>query len=1190
MTESLTVLRTIGKLVMAKLYAIAPNGLVVKRDYSNARTFCVKSIPVGGIHDLLSALRRIETDPTACVIRGVPNATTNLNGTRRVKAQNGGTFEDQPRSFVMLDLDNVKLPPSASLLSDPDDVAQILVDLVASNIPELDGVTAVVHFSSSAGLDEQAEAEKAAGMMPRWDGILKKGGGIGAHVWYWLNQPVDGAQLGRWVAAVNARVGFKLVDPATLRTVQPHYTAAPIFGEGLRDPLLGRRTLLVEGVEDAAVLDIPEPSRRQAWTPGESGHASLGFQGWLDAIGGAEGFHGPINRAIASYVATNWPGPDTDSLKAALVERIESADPGGRSQSEIKRYASDKMLDARIAWVVGREQDKRDAMVAEAEVRAAQPIEPTYPDRSIPLKEATSRSADRLQAFADTIAAGNVPQLLHRKDVGGGKTFDAIAMIPTFLGAGRAVGRGPVLFAHPRHSLGDQIAADIRKGHPHLKVAIWRGQEALNPDKTGATMCEDLDLPRHAKAAGQSNTAGCIACPLAGGCAYLLQAHTGAGADVWVVPHNVLFLKPFRAWPHEIKDGHKHPVPPSVVIVDEDVTSTGVAGLNPLSPVQLAISALSWDAVGPLRGMGEERRAQRELLLHRRDQFSKLLSKASEGALFREALAGESVADSIFQAKEWAALEWTVKPTVKITQGTSRAGAITAFKDAAAVGFTKLRPMLGEMIAEFLESGDARSVNLALALNTALGREQGTGPAIRFAWRQDIHHGWRGPTLFLDATGKPEVLRHWAPDLEVEDTEIAAPHQYVVHVPDQEMGRTWLRRETNLRAVVDSLMVEVAQAKGEVLAIAQMAIETLLQDELTYRGATCDPIPKGAKASDPTTWRWPSGKVLYLAHHGNVTGMNSWSKVATIVNIGRPAMHRFAGERMAEVINGKALKTVPDAPGSWWPTVTAALRMADGTGRAVDRQPRHPDPLVEAYRCTVTEGAVLQGVGRPRGVRRESHNPVRVVILAALALPLTVHEAPSWNEYRPNRLEVAVAEAALFGRAMPLAPADMSIARTDLWPTAKAAERFLEDRGERFELPQTLMRQIYKGSGGSKILVAARYRKGLRGRWSDALVPIRRGRESLEALIGRVQAFELVHPDSPTQDPGLVPQVDSEVAEEPPPVAARTPEAATQVVWDAVDADDWEWAPMDGWVPSDPLEDVPFPPYVYADPHPRGRP
>jgi hypothetical protein len=96
-----------------------------------------------------------------------------------------------------------------------------------------------------------------------------------------------------------------------------------------------------------------------------------------------------------------------------------------------------------------------------------------------------------------------------------------------------------------------------------------------------------------------------------------------------------------------------------------------------------------------------------------------------------------------------------------------------------------------------------------------------------------------------------------------------------------------------------------------------------------------------------------------------------------------------------------------------------------------------------------------------------------------------------------DRLTIAVTDAARSGRAMPLAPADMVIARPDLWATAKAAERFLEARaGDR-------------SFGGFNTLIGARYRKGLRGRWSAALVPIEGGRAALEAIIGPVAAYEV---------------------------------------------------------------------------------
>jgi hypothetical protein len=90
-----------------------------------------------------------------------------------------------------------------------------------------------------------------------------------------------------------------------------------------------------------------------------------------------------------------------------------------------------------------------------------------------------------------------------------------------------------------------------------------------------------------------------------------------------------------------------------------------------------------------------------------------------------------------------------------------------------------------------------------------------------------------------------------------------------------------------------------------------------------------------------------------------------------------------------------------------------------------------------------------------------------------------------------------VAEAARSGRAMPLAAADMATARPDLWATAKAAERHLEARAGD------------QGFGGFKTMIRARYRKGLRGRWSVALVPIDDGRAALEAIIGPVTAYEV---------------------------------------------------------------------------------
>ncbi|MBC4018725.1 hypothetical protein [Siccirubricoccus deserti] len=781
-SDSLTILRPVDhRRMMAKEYAISPNGMVVKREFTEPKHFSVTRREVDGIEALHTALVEIERDPRACVIRGEPRPDTDLTRTRRVKKGEAATFDDVPRRWIMVDADKVPLPAGTSVIDDPADVARFLVELFAGFAPELEGVTAVVQFTASAGIGEMAEAEAAAGMKPRWAGVSKPGSGTGAHLWFWLTEPQGEAALIRWANAINAKVGHKAIDPMGLRTVQPHYTAGPVFGAGLRDPLAGRRTVLVWGSADAATLEIPAEPVRPVYRPGAgsgTSAAGIGFPALLARIGDlVHGFHGPINAAIASYIATNWPNPDVDALIELLRGRILSADPGGRSSAEIERYADPGNLRARIEWTMDREREKHQAEQAEA----ARPVEPTYPDRGVPLAEAQRVAGKAIAGFAEKIANGETPQLLIAVTVGGGKTFSAIDALPALLAAGEAAGRGPVLFAHPRHKLGDQIAADVAAQHPHIEVAVWRGMDADDPERPGEKMCRDPELSGAASAAGQGATAGCAACVFNAGCSYLAQERNNKTAKVHVAPHQVQFNAPFSGWPRTKVDGKSVPVQPTACIVDEDISGAGLGGMDE-RPVQLALSALQSEATPNLTG------ADRERLLYLRRRVLEALTNHPPGPLFREAVEwmGEAPDEltGLNAAREMALLEWATKPQVKIAKSATRAEAIAAFGDAAAQGFTRLRPRLAESIAVFLASGDARSVNVTLVPEADLGHGAGTGPAIQFTWRKDFHDAWQSALLLLDATGRPEILRHWAPNLEAVEIEVQAPHQHVIQVAE----------------------------------------------------------------------------------------------------------------------------------------------------------------------------------------------------------------------------------------------------------------------------------------------------------------------------------------------------------------------------------------------------------------------
>jgi hypothetical protein len=1095
----LTILRPVDHRRLAtKEYRIASNGRVGRQEFGDAATFTAELVTVDGIEALHRLLCELETDPRAFVIRGAPKATTNLQRTARTLRKNGGAFADVPRAWFMVDADKIELPAGSSVIADPEDVARYLVELFAGFAPELEGVSAVVQFSSSAGVGEMAEAELAAGMPDRW-GDLAKRDRVSAHIWFWIAEPQDGAALLRWAKAINAAAECRVVDPATMNAIQAHYTAAPVFGAGLRDPLAGRRTVLIRGAAEAVTLDIPAEAPRATYTSGTSAISGLGFAARLDMIGHPEhGFHQPINGAIASFVATNWPTPDADQLVELLQARINSADPGARSKSEIERYADADNLRGRINWTMDRQREKAEA--ERAARAAAEAVAPTFPDRGVTLAEATRQAAEIVDRFADRLRAGERPELLLRMTVGGGKTEAAVQGAVKLLEAARAggdnlAGDHELIVLVPRHDLGGEIERRIAKAHPGRAVATWRGMEAEDPQKPGKKMCLDPELPDAAAAAGLQASVACGACPLNTSCGYRRQREQRA--DIWIGAHQLAF----RDKPKPIRGA-------ALAVIDEGFWSAAIAGQDG-HPPQLPVSAIEDDKTGSLTGL------MRQELLDFRSRAARALRTHERGGLLRAAFEAENFTAK--GARIWEALEWKAKPKAALAEGMDRKTILAALADAAGAGFTRLRPALAGYIAELLEGDAHSSVNAEFVPDADLGRGQGSGPAVRFAWREDFAD-WiaDAPKLFLDATTAPEVLRAWSPKIEVADIEITAPHQRVRQAIGREFGRASMTLPHNVSRLADLVLVELAEAAGgEVLVVAQQAVETPLWAELRRRLG--DVLPDR----------------LHLAHHGAVTGMNRWENVARVVVVGRPAMNRIDGERLAEIVRGGPVDRVQDGELAHWPEAPAGVRRADGTGAAI-QQPRHPDQLVEAVRWSITEGAVLQAIGRARGVRRAE--PVTITLLGNMALPLTVAEITTWEDLLPDRLTVAAAEAALAGRALPLAPADMAAARPDLWATTKAAERFLE--GRRFETPQTLIGVSNKGSGGFKTLHPARYRKGLRGRWSMALVPIEDGKAALQAVVGELAAFELV----PVQ---AAPEPEIRLMEAPPELVVGAPTVPT---------------------------------------------
>lgn len=357
--DRITLLRALGGQQASKRFFVATNGSVGISSYGKAKHFQADEIPVTNIADLHRVLVRLEQFPAIFAIRGALIPGVNPACVLRRKAGKGSAFCETPRSWVMLDVDGLTLPAVTSVLDDPQGAAQAVLDHLTEKAPELAGVTAIVCHSSSAGLAELAAAEAVAGLAPRWGSVAKTG--VSAHVWYWLRRPLGERELKAWISSLAAR-GLK-VDQATVQTVQPHYVAAPVFAPPLRDPLAGRRTILMLGGDDEAELVIPAVEQHKH-TPDGVSHAKsglfrgAGYRDYIEQIGGALGFYAPIKSAIGSCILYHKSEGDFEQLKVAIRERIDRADPAHRAPADIARYQSDEFLDGLIAWTLEQERTK----------------------------------------------------------------------------------------------------------------------------------------------------------------------------------------------------------------------------------------------------------------------------------------------------------------------------------------------------------------------------------------------------------------------------------------------------------------------------------------------------------------------------------------------------------------------------------------------------------------------------------------------------------------------------------------------------------------------------------------------------------------------------------------------------------------------------------------------------------------
>lgn len=229
-TDTLSILTSRGP-ALAKQWL--PDGTIT--DYDDAKFYTLAERRVGSITELSALLKGLERETKTCVIRGRfvgPDAARERDAAeftpgyvRRALEY----FEDQPLHTLLVDVDKFT-PATCDALDDPQSAIE---EFITTRLPpEFAGVSYHWQLSNSAGHPS-------------------RGRGLRAHLWFWSAQALTCAQLTAW-AKRTAFAG----DIALFRTVQVHYTAAPVMAKGVADPYPVRSGFVDGWAGDSVTLDL----------------------------------------------------------------------------------------------------------------------------------------------------------------------------------------------------------------------------------------------------------------------------------------------------------------------------------------------------------------------------------------------------------------------------------------------------------------------------------------------------------------------------------------------------------------------------------------------------------------------------------------------------------------------------------------------------------------------------------------------------------------------------------------------------------------------------------------------------------------------------------------------------------------------------------------------------------------------
>jgi putative DNA primase/helicase len=530
-------------------------------------------------------------------------------------------------------------------------------------------------------------------------------------------------------------------------------------------------------------------------------------------------------------------------------------------------------------------------------------------------------------------------------------------------------------------------------------------------------------------------------CPFFQTCSY--QVQKADPPQVWIIAHTLLFQA-------QAAIGK-----PGMVVIDEGFWGDGLWA---------ARRGITLDEIETVRDApGSSRFAAAYLRPHRIKLAAALRRQTEQGGLLRRHLIDEGLTAEI--CGEAIALEWRLKTSAAIwpaMPADARRRAAEAMRGAKHV---RAIVNVWDAVRGLLDHDDPQAVSGRLWFKDQ-ETEHGIVRTVMTRGVKGIARQWSAPTILLDATLPGQaILERYYPNVEiVADLEAAAPHQSVRQV---------IRAPVARRKLFNS-----GDAQRNLKALRHYILGRWLQFGRQPTLVICQGRKRGAgdvEADDTEQWLRASAlpKNIKLAHFKAIAGLDAHKHVRLLITVGRTQPSPDELEQHAAAMTGlEPAKAGTKPNGSrWFDKVARGIRMRDGTGRAVLCD-KHPDQTVEAIRQQVCEAEIVQAVGRARGVNRTAVAPVQIDILGDVVLPVTVDEAPVWDEAAFGDKVEMLAEGAVIE-----SPTDMARVWPAVWATAEAARAWLARRfpGQNpCKDKQTIIVQHVQVNEGGQAVVAGR--------------------------------------------------------------------------------------------------------------------